>query len=522
MLLAATWCAPAAAMSPEEYFEDGNRLFRDDLYWAALLRYRQARDAGLDTPLLHYNEGVAHYRAHQYERARESLTRALDSPRLRVAAQYNLGLAAWADGDTDAALQWFRLARDSAGKGKIADYSRVAIARIRRDEPEAAPAVVSVERRRRETRFTHFDFATTVGFGSDSNAFRSPAEPYVDLSDPTLPLVTPEVQSGNYVPVDVRLKYRVNAYPYEGFFAAYRFNGRYYYDEALENANELTHELALGSEYRRYNDEKRRERRVYGAFEFADNDEVYYDPDDGGSLIVDDVVLDDRFDYQRYGPNLILRQSGRRLSLGLRVTGQLWDYEDTDVTPAWDHQYFLFALRTQYQFTRTSLLRVVAEKSSRRFGERRARDLDGSIDIGNPELRYDYLSLGLIARQRITNKLWFGIEYERRDRTDRYVGYNNYVRDSYGAEIHWQIGRRFDLEVAGFYRLYNYENAFAYNNPAAPTKTLETADGHVAATFMMTPSLWLVLEADYRDQVSTDARIEYERTRYSLGIRWQQ
>ena len=54
---------PAQAMTAREYFADGNRLFRDDLYWAALLRYRQAAEGGLDTPLLHYNTGVAHYRA---------------------------------------------------------------------------------------------------------------------------------------------------------------------------------------------------------------------------------------------------------------------------------------------------------------------------------------------------------------------------------------------------------------------------------------------------------------------------
>jgi len=29
---------PAAAMTAYETFQDGNRLFRDDLYWAALLR----------------------------------------------------------------------------------------------------------------------------------------------------------------------------------------------------------------------------------------------------------------------------------------------------------------------------------------------------------------------------------------------------------------------------------------------------------------------------------------------------
>ena len=62
----------ARAMSAEQYFSDGNRLFRDDLYWAALLRYRQAQEEGLDTPLLHYNMGIAHYRAGQHIRARDS------------------------------------------------------------------------------------------------------------------------------------------------------------------------------------------------------------------------------------------------------------------------------------------------------------------------------------------------------------------------------------------------------------------------------------------------------------------
>jgi len=67
-------------MTADDYFEDGNRLFRDDLYWAALLRYRQASESGMDTPLLHYNKGVAHYRANQNIRAREELLKALQSP----------------------------------------------------------------------------------------------------------------------------------------------------------------------------------------------------------------------------------------------------------------------------------------------------------------------------------------------------------------------------------------------------------------------------------------------------------
>ena len=39
VLLALCLSQPAAASLAQELFEDGNRLFRDDLYWAALLRY---------------------------------------------------------------------------------------------------------------------------------------------------------------------------------------------------------------------------------------------------------------------------------------------------------------------------------------------------------------------------------------------------------------------------------------------------------------------------------------------------
>ena len=115
-LLAAFAClAPlerADALTASQYFADANRLAREDLYWAALLRYSQAAAGGMESPLLHYNVGVTHYHAGQHIRAREELLKALDDPSLRVVTHYNLGLNAYALGQTDEALRWFRLARD--------------------------------------------------------------------------------------------------------------------------------------------------------------------------------------------------------------------------------------------------------------------------------------------------------------------------------------------------------------------------------------------------------------------------
>ncbi|HSG58620.1 MAG TPA: hypothetical protein VLA06_03740 [Woeseiaceae bacterium] len=510
---------PAAAMTARETFEDGNRLFRDDLYWAALLRYRQARDAGMDTPLLHYNTGVAHYRAKQHIRARESLLLALEAPGLRVLAQYNLGLNAYAAGDVDEALSWFRQARDQEDNADIRKLATIAISRLRTRQREADPVVIR-ERREQERKIGEFELRANVGFGADDNVFRTPDNPYVDFADPNLPIVTPELVSGTYIPADFVARYNVNSLKFESFFGEYRLAGRYYSDEEFESANEFSHELRLGSEFDRR--EETRSTRVYSAFTIARHDETYFDPDDGSARNVNGELIDERLNYVRFGPQLAVRRAHERLAYGLRVKGQMWDYEDPGVVPEYDHEYFLFGANIQYRFTETSLLRLTVDKSSRRYGDRPSFGLDGNQPITNPAVRYDYLELALLARQRITDNMWFGFGYELTSREDRYVGYNDFTRDDYRFEFHWSPGSRFELDLKSSYRIYDFPNAFAFNNPAAGLKTYETADVELSATYRMTRRLSLVAEGAYRGTASTDTRIQYDRNRFSIGVVWQQ
>ena len=255
---------PAQATTADEYFSDGNRLFRDDLYWAALLRYRQAAGEGMDTALLHYNSGVAHYRAGQHIRAREALQTAAADPTLMDVARYNLGLNAYALGETDEALRWFRLVRDQNRDETLQEYAVVAIARIRLQLEQPDEFEIRAEERKKKREFTDLELSARVSFGQDDNVFRSPDQPYVDLSDPAQPLVVPNILSGAYMPVALSAKYRINSLPFEGFYVRYRLGGRYYQDQDLENANEYQHEASFGSEYRRK--EGSREREVWSAF----------------------------------------------------------------------------------------------------------------------------------------------------------------------------------------------------------------------------------------------------------------
>lgn len=507
--------ANAQAMTAEQYFADGNRLFRDDLYWAALLRYRQAADEGMDTALLHYNTGIANYRAKQHIRARESLLKALDDPALRAVTQYNLGLNAYALGEIDESLRWFRLARDQNRNEKLQRLATVAIARIRDAQSQPDEFDQQLAERRKKREFAQLRLRARVSFGADDNVFRSPSDPYIDFSDPSLPVVVPVVQSGAFVPVSLSARYTVNSLPFEGFYGAYRMAGRFYQDKTLDNGNEFLHEASFGSEYKRK--EGTRERRVHSAFKVAQHDEVYFDPDTGESR-----SAADRMNYVRFGPELALRQSGERWSFGFNGKAQLWNYETTAIAPEYDHEYFLVSAYAQYKFTATSLLRLTTDYYSRRYNDRPAYDLDGEQRVGNPGIRYDYVAATLRARQRILDNMWFGLEVQRSQRTDQYVGYNDYTRDSFSFEFHWSPGKRFDLEAGAAYRLYDFPNAFAFHNPVAGRKTQESLDGEIVATFRLTPRLSLVAEALFRERVSSDIRIQYDRSQYIIGVRWEQ
>ena len=182
---------------------------------------------------------------------------ALQDPTLRVVTQYNLGLNAYELGDTDEALRWFRLARDQNLNRAIQYYAVIAISRIRDEQVTPDDFDIRVAEREKKREFADLQLHAAIGFGSDSNVFRSPDQPYIDFADPALPIKTPVVQSGAFMPVSLSAKYLINSLKFEGFYAAYRLSGRYYEDETLENANEYHHEVSFGSEYRRKEGERR-------------------------------------------------------------------------------------------------------------------------------------------------------------------------------------------------------------------------------------------------------------------------
>jgi hypothetical protein len=226
--------------------------------------------------------------------------------------------------------------------------------------------------------------------------------------------------------------------------------------------------------------------------------------------------------YKRYGPEFAWVQAFQKIALGVRVKGQLWNYDNAKAVPEYDHEYFVFAAHAQYSFTETSLLRLTVDKYSRRFSDRPSFDRDGNQFATNADVRYDYLAIGMTARQRITPNMWFGFNLERTDRTDRFAGYYDYTRDEFGFDFSWLPTRRVKLELSTNYRHYDYPRAFAYHNPDIGVRSLETLRTKLAGQYRITPRLSVNIEAELRESSSSDLRINYDRTWFSLGLTWQQ
>lgn len=149
---------PALAVAVTEAFEAGVTASRAGNHREAVERFEAARRAGLDTPALHFNLGVALYHLGEMERARASFLRAYREPEMAAPAAYNLGRIAREQGDIAAARRWFGRAVERARTEAVRARARRALAALGRGPAADAFALVS------------------LGAGHDSNVQLAPDE----------------------------------------------------------------------------------------------------------------------------------------------------------------------------------------------------------------------------------------------------------------------------------------------------------------------------------------------------------
>ena len=94
-----------------------------------------------------------------------------------------------------------------------------------------------------------WSYHAEIGIGFDSNVYRSPSDPYRDYAKTIPPTVTPNVQSGFFVPLEGDIKYQGrHGKDRIGFVAHLSLDADIYPGSKIENANKISLALWTGAE----------------------------------------------------------------------------------------------------------------------------------------------------------------------------------------------------------------------------------------------------------------------------------
>ena len=529
LALTACLAAPAAAQTAAELMAEGNQLVRSGIYRTALLRYREASAAGLDSGLLHYNLGVVHYELGDYAASAGEFARAAADPALAALASYNRGLALQAGGNAAAASEAFRAAADVADDRQLRRAAEgAAEAAVAARPPPASRGRSFPSQPEPVARIGRLELAATARLGTDDNVYGTPSEPYVDLSDPTQPLVTPVVHSASFVPAELHALYVLENEPGDTeFMFRYDLDGAFY-DAEFSNATEVDQSLSMGADIV-LGESDRRRRTVDTAFFVATHDETNFDPDDGlardivrqvnGQNVTED--LSDRFAYRAAGVHGEFVHTLGRVTWRLNLRFERDEYERTEAVANFDHDFFYTGVDIDYDFSDVMALRFGVRQYRTVYDERPARDLTGALLDTNPAQEYVHAGVQLGLARRLGRAVELEADFLRLERTDEFVGYYDYTQDVLRIGFQLHPTPRFDIALAALARSYDYPNAFAYHVAAGGARELDEAGVMLEAEYRLTPRLALKAELDSLDVTSTDARAAYRRTQAMLGVEWR-
>ncbi|MDH3362394.1 MAG: tetratricopeptide repeat protein [Gammaproteobacteria bacterium] len=504
LILGAALLAPSLAgadsVAAQAAFDKANTAFRNGDYAGALAGYNDALTNGKDGSRLFYNMGLAHYRLNQYSQARWAYTEAAKDDRMAALAYYQLGVLANREGDEHSAEKWFQRSRAEADSPKLRLLSSRALEKIGSSQP-------------------HFESAFAAGFGHDSNAFRAPDAPYMDLSQDPAVSVNPVEQSGSYIPIRLGATWFNPVSERSTFVASYRHRGDYYTDTALDNANETDHRLRLGME-RALGDGKSSSRQLSYSAGIRTYGETNFDRDDGLDRFDDGVSIADRFDYT--GADIRAKLKNRVGQYRYEIDGGylVRDYEDVAAASSYDLSAYWLHGALKIALARTTRLEIGYQHYARSFDERRARDANGEASTASPNLEYQYGMLELGLRHRVSQAVVTELIYSLTNREDQYVGYNDYTKHKISFETTVELSDRFTAQVGIDYRDQQYDNAFAFDDPTQPAKEYQEFQVTASALYRFTDQLSLRADVKQEDVDSSDPRGQYDRLRAGLSVYW--
>ncbi|MGQ0835504.1 MAG: tetratricopeptide repeat protein [Gammaproteobacteria bacterium] len=504
----------AAAESASELIAAGNRAFRGGNPEAAIALYVRAQALGDTSPRVNFNLGVAHYRAGDYAPAARALRVAAQDAKLAPLAWYNLGLAYWAQGDRQSARPCFEWTERMAPSGALRGLATKALDALAagHDAPHERPEPLLKPR-------AGPSLLAAVRFGADDNPLRTPDSPYVDLGSAGQPVVTPAPRSGNFVEAELYAASLSRTRHGTVLRRAYELDARTYLNDEVGAADEHSHRLSFSSDGAFGSRGHRRLR----TFTFVgSHEEVNFDPDDGLERVSSSGEdLSDRFSYYNAGTRWNFEHALGRAIAGVRAEAEIRRYARVDTVSQHDGTLALAGAYIEWPIGEAVLVTTGFDRYRRDYDERPARDLSGALVAGNPLLVYDYQRLSGGVRFDLGRRGYVRLTADATERTDGFVGYNDYDRIGARMQSAWRVSPRVRIEAEVEYRDYGYPNAFAFDVPAGGARAIEHVSGEMGVEVDLWRNLSLWAAAQAREVSSSDPRYAYSRRQFPVGLQWR-
>jgi hypothetical protein len=509
----------SAQTNGEALMREANHLFRSKAYGAALTRYHEAEKAGLSSPLLDYNIGLTCYRLGKYDDAVAYLERAYRDEGLAALAAYNLGLAERAAGHADEAARWFDVAATRGAGTPLEKLARQSLAPPKGGTTLAALSPPRHHELEPQRPIGDLDIVVRTGYGTDSNPNRAPSEPYVDLAAPGTPTVVPEAVPSVWSPLQATVQYTLhNESGNTDFVFGYDFDGDYYKEYYANDEN--AQRVRMGANVL-IGDTGTRSRflqtQVFAVKHYHRN----YDPDNGVDRVLGNEEIWQQYNYTAAGLQADFDHKLGKWGWGFNTLLEHRSYDAVPLIASYDQDLYLFKLRASYALSDRTSIRAALHSYRREAAKRQSRDIDGTLLSTYPPLDYAYQGVELGVTQRVLRWMSLDVSYMQLDRTDRFQGYMNYTQDIIGARVVMRPGRRWIISAGLTQRSYNYQNAFAFNDPAAGPKTLDDSVADLGVNFDVMKSLSISLDLASTDVTSSDPRAAYTRARQLLGVVWR-
>ncbi len=359
-----------------------------------------------------------------------------------------------------------------------------------------------------------------VGLGYDSNAYRTHSENYVDPSAFVQPQ-TPIIQSGFFVPWDVRAKYASDKELGASLAASAAADGRNYLGSDLTNANEFKLIGRLGMNNLMARDGGRSEALYVGGL-LGRVDNFNYDPDTGKARLVgpaDDRNISNRDSYTTLGLEGNYDNELGDIRYGVMGVLEERTHDDPVVSDHYSNTYMRVGGNVEAKIMASSRLKATYLHTIRDFKERNARDLTGSRPNANGLLERSDNSYRLSLRNKIGADALVYLDYGLTTRTDNFVGYDNFTENKFGIRLDYAPGEQWRTRLALTWADVDYDNALAFNTAGQAKLTETNVDASIKTEyeFNKDQSVWVGLEHEVVN--TNDLRYDYARNQFMVGSR---